>query len=71
MQSLEKIPAFAKRASISVAQAYREIKAGRLGPIVKVGKRASAIPMDSGDAWISARIGYGYAWKGTKSRNRV
>ncbi|WP_374510567.1 helix-turn-helix transcriptional regulator [Niveibacterium sp.] len=42
--------------SISTAQAYREIKAGRLGPLVKLGARASAVPTESVDRWIAERI---------------
>lgn len=53
---LEKIPAAAERCGISVSQFYREVKAGRIGPLVKVGARASAVPADSVDAFIAARI---------------
>lgn len=41
---------------VSVTTAYREIKAGRLGPLVKLGERASAVPQASTDEWIAARI---------------
>jgi len=41
---------------VSPSQVYREIKAGRLGPLVKLGPRASALPAESVDGWISARI---------------
>jgi len=54
--ALEKIPAAARRMGVSISQAYREIKAGRLGPLVKLGERASAVPACSTDAWIAARI---------------
>jgi prophage regulatory protein len=54
--ALEKVPTAARRAAISVSQAYREIKAGRLGPLVKLGARSSAVPAESVDAWIAARI---------------
>lgn len=55
--ALEKIPTqAAPRMGISVVQAYREIKAGRLGPLVKLGARSSAVPSESVDAWIAARI---------------
>ena len=54
--TLEKIPAAAYRMGCSTSQAYREIKVGRLGPLVKVGARASAVPSSSVDAWIAARI---------------
>lgn len=53
---LERIPSAAGRMGISVSQTYREIKAGRLGPLVKLGERASAVPSESVDAWIAARI---------------
>lgn len=53
--ALEKIPAAARRMGVSISQAYREIKAGRL-QLVKVGLRASAVTSDSVDAWIVARI---------------
>ena len=54
--ALEKIPAAAKRMGISVSQCYREIKNGRLSPLVKLGERSSALPVASVDAWIAARI---------------
>ena len=54
--SLEKVPAAARRMCVSVSQAYREIKAGRIGPLVKLGERSSAIPSESVDRWISSRI---------------
>jgi predicted DNA-binding transcriptional regulator AlpA len=54
--ALEKIPAAARRMGVSISQAYREIKAGRIGPLVKLGERASAVPAESVDAWIAARI---------------
>lgn len=54
--ALEKIPAAARRMGVSLSQAYREIKVGRLGPLVKLGERASAVPASSTDAWIAARI---------------
>ena len=54
--ALEKIPTAARRMGVSTSQAYREIKGGRLGPLVKLGARASAVPADSVDAWIVARI---------------
>lgn len=54
--ALEKIPAAAHRMGCSVSSAYREIKAGRLGPLVKLGARASAVPAESVDNWIAARI---------------
>lgn len=54
--ALEKIPAAAHRMGVSVSQAYREIKAGRLWPLVKIGERASAVPAIAVDRWIEARI---------------
>jgi predicted DNA-binding transcriptional regulator AlpA len=54
--ALEKIPNAAKRMGISTCQTYREIKAGRLGPLVKVGERASALPSVAVDAWIQSKI---------------
>ena len=54
--ALEKVPHAARRMSISTCQAYREIKAGRLGPLVKIGERASALPSAAVDAWIQAKI---------------
>ena len=54
--SLEKVPAAARRAAISVSQAYREIREGRIGPLVKLGARASAVPSASVDDFIAARI---------------
>lgn len=54
--ALEKIPAAAHRMGCSTSQAYREIKSGRLGPLVKLGTRASAVPSESVDSWIAARI---------------
>jgi prophage regulatory protein len=55
-QKLERIPAAGARMGVSSSQVYREIKAGRLGPLVKLGVRASAVPAESVDAWIAARI---------------
>lgn len=55
--SLEKIPTqAAPRMGLSTSQVYREIKAGRLGPLVKLGARSSAVPSESVDAWIASRI---------------
>ena len=54
--ALEKVPHAARRMGISTCQAYREIKAGRLGPLVKIGERASALPAAAVDAWIQAKI---------------
>ena len=54
--AFEKVPHAARRTGISTCQAYREIKAGRLGPLVKLGERASALPSVAVDAWIQAKI---------------
>jgi predicted DNA-binding transcriptional regulator AlpA len=53
---LERIPAAADRMGISVSQCYREIKRGRLSPLIKLGERASAVPAEAVDRWIAARI---------------
>ena len=54
--ALEKVPHAARRMGIPTCQAYREIKAGRLGPLVKLGERASALPAAAVDAWIQSKI---------------
>ena len=54
--ALEKIPHAARRMGVSISQCYREIKAQRIGPLVKLGERASALPAESVDRWIAARI---------------
>lgn len=54
--ALEKVPHAARRMCLSVCQTYREIKAGRLGPLIKIGERASALDSAAVDAWIQARI---------------
>lgn len=54
--ALEKVPYAARRMGISISQCYREIKAQRIGPLVKLGERASALPAESVDRWIAARI---------------
>ena len=54
--ALEKVPHAAKRMAISTCQAYREIQAGRLGPLIKLGERASALPSTAVDAWIQSKI---------------
>lgn len=54
--ALEKVPAAARRMGVSISQTYREIKDGRLGPLVKLGKRASAVPAEAVDRWIATRI---------------
>jgi len=54
--ALEKVPHAARRMGVSTTTCYREIAAGRLGPLVKLGERASALPAESVDRWIAARI---------------
>ncbi|MBL8428029.1 MAG: hypothetical protein JNM16_11215 [Dechloromonas sp.] len=56
VSALEKVPHAAKRMGISTCQAYREIKSGRLGPLVKLGERASALPSTAVDSWIQSKI---------------
>lgn len=55
-QSLERPRDAAKRCGISVSQLYREVKAGRIAPPIKVGERASAFPSEEIDRFISERI---------------
>jgi predicted DNA-binding transcriptional regulator AlpA len=52
---LEKVASAAQRMAVSVAQVYREAKAGRL-TIIKLGSRASALDAAQVDAWIAGRI---------------
>ena len=66
VSALEKIPAAAQRMGCSTSQAYREIKSGRLGPLVKLGVRSSAVPAASVDTWIAARIAEATATRGAK-----
>jgi len=54
--SIERIPEAARRMGVSISQVYREIKAGRLGPLVKLGPRASGLPSSSIDKWIIDKI---------------
>lgn len=54
--ALEKVPVAAHRMGVSVTTCYREIAAGRLGPLTKLGKRASAVPAEAVDRWIADRI---------------
>lgn len=54
--AIERVPTAARRMGISVSQAYREVKAGRLGPLVKLGERASGLPAAAVDAWIQSKI---------------
>ena len=53
--ALEKVPHAARRMGVSVSQAYREVKAGRL-LLVKLGERASGLPAAAVDAWIQSKI---------------
>lgn len=55
-QRLERPRDAAARCGISVSQLYREVKAGRITPPVKIGERASAFPSDEIDRFISERI---------------
>lgn len=64
--ALEKIPAAARRMGVSTATVYRELKARRLGPLVKVGERASAISSESVDLWITERIAEANAQQAAK-----
>ncbi len=61
--SLEKIPHAAHRMGCSISQTYREIKAGRLGPIIKIGIRASALSTAAVDSWIAAKIAAAPQWE--------
>jgi len=54
--AIERVPTAARRMGVSVSQAYREVKAGRLGPLVKLGERASGLPAAAVDAWIQSKI---------------
>jgi predicted DNA-binding transcriptional regulator AlpA len=54
--AIEKVPAAARRMGVSVSQVYREVKAGRLLPLVKLGERASGLPVVAVDAWIKSKI---------------
>lgn len=54
--SIERIPSAARRMGVSVSSVYREIKAGRIGPLVKLGPRASGLSSSSVDAWILGKI---------------
>ncbi len=58
--ALEKIPTAAIRMAVSISEVYREIKRGRLGPLVKIGSRSSALHSASVDAWINSRIAETY-----------
>ena len=51
---------------VSVTTVYREVAAGRLGPIVKLGERASALPAEAVDGWIAARIAEATKAEGAK-----
>lgn len=55
-QRLERPRAAAARCGISVSQLYREVKARRIAPPIKVGARASAFPSDEVDRFIADRI---------------
>lgn len=53
--AIEKVPAAARRMSISVSQVYREVRAGRLH-LVKLGERASGLDSAEVDAWVQSKI---------------
>lgn len=53
---LERIPDAASRMGVSTSQVYRELKAKRIGPLVRLGPRATALTTESIDNWINARI---------------
>jgi excisionase family DNA binding protein len=53
--AIERVPTAARRMGVSVSQVYREVKAGRL-LLVKLGERASGLPVAAVDAWIQAKI---------------
>lgn len=54
--AIDRIPSAARRMGISISQVYREVKAGRLGPLVKLGPRASGLPVSAVDCWINSKI---------------
>lgn len=54
--AIERLPSAARRMGVSVSQVYREVKAGRLGPLVKLGPRASGLPASAVDGWILSKI---------------
>lgn len=54
--AIERIPSAARRMGLSVSSVYREVKAGRLGPLVKLGPRASGLPSSAVDGWILSKI---------------
>ncbi len=57
LPALERVPVAAQRMGLSPAQAYREIRSGRHpGPLVKLGVRASAVPVASTNKWIYDRL---------------
>jgi len=54
--AIERIPAAAKRMGVSISHVYRAVKAGELGPLVKLGNKASGLPAYSVDQWILSKI---------------
>ena len=54
--AIERVPSAARRMGVSVSQVYREVKSGRLGPLVKLGPRASGLPASAVDGWIYSKI---------------
>ena len=53
--AIERVPTAARRMGVSISQVYREVKAGRL-LLVKLGERASGIPVASVNSWIQSKI---------------
>lgn len=54
--AIERISTAARRMGVSVSQVYREVKAGNIGPLVKLGERASGLPASAVDNWIQSKI---------------
>lgn len=65
--TLERIPTAAKRMGVSLSQVYKEIRIGRLGPLIKLGERASALTSAAVDGWIAERIAEATNKRDTKS----
>lgn len=50
----------AAKMCVSVSFVYREIKAGNLGPLIKVGNHRSALNADHVDRWIAEKVRVAY-----------
>lgn len=50
----------AARMCVSVSYVYREIGAGRLGPLIKLGERRSALNEAEVERWIAQRVRAAY-----------